>query len=104
MEKKHQPATSEEFNRETEEAILRAMAENWPAPTVARDQRSLDRFSGGLLNAKTLANHDAAGTGPDGKLRVGLKVAYPKWSLVGWMIKRLNHDKPRCRTYREKHQ
>lgn len=64
---------------------LEALAEKWSAPLVARDQKQLDRFSGGVLNAKTLANEDSRGTGPNGKVKIGRKVAYTKESLVEWM-------------------
>lgn len=64
---------------------LDVLIHKWPSPLVARDQRILDQFAGGLLNARTLANADSAGTGPRGKLRIGRKVAYPVDSLVEWM-------------------
>lgn len=65
-----------------------AMKQNWPSPVVVRQQRHLDRFAGGLLNAGTLANHDSAGTGPKGRIRCGRKVAYPVDSLIEWMRER----------------
>ncbi len=65
-----------------------AMKQNWPSPIVVRDQRHLDRFAGGLLNARTLANHDSLGTGPKGRVRVGRKVGYPVDSLIEWMRER----------------
>jgi hypothetical protein len=64
------------------------MRKRWHAPVVVRNQAHLDRFSGGLLNAGTLANHDSAGTGPKGRIRFGRKVAYPVDSLVEWMRER----------------
>lgn len=66
------------------------LARKWPSPVIARDQRMLDRFSGGLLNARTLANLDSLGKGPSGKIRVGKKVAYPVADLVAWMEKRFS--------------
>lgn len=71
--------TSQQFN-------LTTLAENWPSPLVARDQQQLDRFSGGILNARTLANADCLGTGPKGRVRIGRKVAYPVESLIQWMM------------------
>jgi hypothetical protein len=64
---------------------LTALADNWPSPLVARNQYQLDKFSGGILNARTLANADCLGTGPKGRVRVGRKIAYPVDSLVEWM-------------------
>lgn len=68
---------------------LQLMAKNWPSPFVARDQEILDRFSGGILNAKTLSNHDSLGTGPKGKIRINSRIAYPVHSLIDWMVERL---------------
>jgi hypothetical protein len=57
--------------------------EKWPSPLVARSEVS--RFSGGLLNPKTLANHDSNGTGPKGRIKCGRKIAYPVTELVAWL-------------------
>jgi hypothetical protein len=76
------------MNTQDENQIFEEMARRWSAPVVVREQRTLDRFSGGLLNARTMANHDSAGTDPKGKIRVGRKVAYSKRSLIDWMIQR----------------
>lgn len=65
-----------------------AMRTNWPAPIVVRQQRHLDRFSGGLLNARTLANLDSAGKGPKGRVRIGRKVGYTVDGLIEWMRER----------------
>jgi len=71
------------------------LADSWPAPLVARDQKQLDRFSGGLLNASTLAAEDSRGTGPKERVRLGRKVAYPVESLIEWMQSRFEVTKPR---------
>lgn len=60
--------------------------EQWPSPFVARSE--VPRFSGGLLNSKTMANHDSLGTGPGGRLKIGRKVAYEKNSLIAWIESR----------------
>ena len=73
------PNSSEPFD-------LNTLANNWPSPLVARDQKQLDKFSGGILNARTLANEDSLGTGPKGRIKVGRKVAYPVESLIQWMM------------------
>lgn len=56
---------------------------DWPSPLVARSEVS--RFSGGILNSKTLANHDSDGTGPAGRVKIGRKIAYEKNSLISWI-------------------
>ena len=65
---------------------FQSFAENWPSPVVAR-QKS-DKFSGGILNPKTMANLDSQGKGPKGRIRVGRKVAYPVDELISWMEQR----------------
>ena len=67
------------------------LARKWPAPIVARSE--VGRFSGGLLNPRTLANHDSAGTGPVGKISMGRKIAYTVDSLVEWMAQRARGQK-----------
>ncbi|MGD0822499.1 MAG: hypothetical protein ABSA71_17330 [Desulfomonilia bacterium] len=67
---------------------LSAMKRNWEAPYVVRRQKELDKFSGGILNARTLANLDSKGLGPKGRVKIGKKVAYPTLSLVAWMEER----------------
>lgn len=62
---------------------LTTMAERWPCPYVARSE--VGRFSGGILNPRSLANLDSAGKGPAGRIRVGRKVAYPVDKLVAWL-------------------
>ena len=64
------------------------LAKNWPAPFVTRDQRTLDKFSGGILKASTLANNDSLGTGPAGKIKISGRVAYPTESLIQWLESR----------------
>jgi hypothetical protein len=64
---------------------LTTLADNWPSKLVARNQQQLDRFSGGILNSRSLANADSLGTGPKGRIRIGRKVAYPVQSLIAWM-------------------
>jgi hypothetical protein len=59
------------------------LADKWPAPYVARQE--VERFSGGILTAKYLANLDAQGKGPRGRIRIGRKVAYPLTSLIAWL-------------------
>jgi len=69
---------------------LSKFKEKWPSPFVART--AIRDFSGGLLNEKTLANMDSAGTGPTGRFRVGRKIVYPVDSLISWMVARSSTD------------
>lgn len=61
------------------------MADAWPAPIVAR--HNVDKFSGGLLHPRTLANLDCLGQGPE-KIILGSRIYYDKHDLVAWMSKR----------------
>jgi hypothetical protein len=63
-----------------------SMAEKWPSAFVARSE--VEKFSGGIVSAKYLANLDSAGKGPSGRIRVGRKIAYPVVSFIDWMESR----------------
>jgi hypothetical protein len=65
---------------------LKRLAEKWPSTLVARTE--VGNFSGGLLNEKSMANHDSAGTGVKGRIRIGRKICYPVDSLVAWLESR----------------
>ena len=62
---------------------LSELAKNWPAPIVSRGE--VGTFSGGLLHPRTLANIDAKGLGPKGRIRVGRRVGYRVDALIEWM-------------------
>jgi len=65
------------------------LAKRWPAPCVARTDKALMAFGGGLLPAaSTFRNLDSKGLGPSGKFRVGKVVAYPVTDLIAWIEKR----------------
>jgi hypothetical protein len=61
------------------------LARSWPSAMVARTQ--LSKFSGGLLNPRTLSTLDCRGKGPF-KIKVGRLVMYPKRDLINWLIQR----------------
>lgn len=64
--------------------IYDELAARWASPVVAR--KEVNRFSGGILNPRTLANLDSLGQGPTGKFQVGPRqIAYPVKDLVTWM-------------------
>jgi hypothetical protein len=58
------------------------LAKAWPSPLVAR--REVERFSGGLLKARTMANLDSQGKGPE-RVRSGGRTAYPARALAAWL-------------------
>ena len=66
-----------------EKQDLSRLVEKWPSAYVARPE--IARFTGGLMQAGTMANLDSKGMGPEGKIRVGRKVAYEVHSLVAWL-------------------
>jgi hypothetical protein len=70
---------------------LSAFAENWTAPYVERQQ--LKEFSGGALNARTMANLDSKGKGIKGRISMGRKILYPVHEVVAWMEARASLPK-----------
>lgn len=65
-----------------------SLKEKWSSTLVARG--AVAKFSGGVLNSKTLANRDADGTGPTERIRIGRKIAYPVDALIEWMKENSN--------------
>ncbi len=65
---------------------LSQMAKNWSAPYVVRNE--VDRFSGGMIKPRYLANLDSKGLGPEERFRMGRKVVYPVASIVSWLESR----------------
>jgi hypothetical protein len=59
------------------------MADKWQSPWIARNE--VERFTGGIINPRYLANLDSQGKGPAGRIRVGRKVAYPVDSFISWL-------------------
>jgi len=64
------------------------MGENWQSEIVARCR--MGEFSGGMLTAKTMANYDFDGKGPDGRIKIGRKTGYIKKYLIEWLKLRAN--------------
>jgi hypothetical protein len=62
---------------------LSKLMESWPSPYVAR--REVERFTGGMIKARTLANRDSLGTGVPERFTVGTSVVYPVEALVSWL-------------------
>ena len=70
----------------TNKLDLSSMARSWHSPYVARHE--IERFSGGILSAKYMANLDSQGNGIPGRIKIGRKVAYPVSSVIEWMEER----------------
>ena len=68
-----------------EKIDLRILADKWPSAIVSRDK--IEDFTGGLITSKYLANIDSAGDkkGPQGRIRIGRKVAYLVSEFVKWL-------------------
>jgi hypothetical protein len=62
---------------------FQSLADKWPSAFVARHE--IDRFTGGIVNAKYIANLDSQGKGPTGRIRIGRKIAYPVSEVVRWL-------------------
>jgi hypothetical protein len=65
---------------------LKTLSKKWPSAWVARQE--VDRFTGGIISEKYIANLDSRGMGPKGRIRVGRKIAYPVDCLVTWLESR----------------
>jgi len=76
------------------EVNLKVLAEKWPSTIVARSE--VRKFSGGIVNPRTLANLDCLGLGPEGRFYIGRKCAYPVDKFICWLEKQtsLPHEKP----------
>ena len=61
---------------------FQTLADRWASAIVARGE--VEKFSGGVLNGKTLANLDSIGEGPP-RGRMGRKVFYDVVELCRWM-------------------
>jgi len=66
--------------------LFQDMVAKWPSTWIARTE--IERFSGGMISEKYLANLDSAGKGPTGRVRCGRKVVYPVAALVAWLESR----------------
>jgi len=66
--------------------IFQNMAANWPSAVVARTE--IERFTGGLISEKYIANLDSLGRGPAGRVRCGRKICYSLENLISWLESR----------------
>ena len=63
-----------------------SLLQKWPSSFVARCE--VARFTGGIVNPRTLANLDSLGKGPPGRVRIGRKIAYNTKLFTEWLTKR----------------
>lgn len=66
--------------------IFQALADKWPSAFVARTEA--EKFTGGLIGEKYMANLDSAGKGPAGRIRCGRKIVYPVNEFIKWLESR----------------
>ena len=66
---------------------IQKLAERWPSSVVARTE--IEKFSGGLMKERYLANLDSKGLGPENRFRCGRKIAYPVNSVIAFLEKRI---------------
>lgn len=71
---------------------LTRLKDKWPSALVSRD--AVDRFSGGLISPRYLANLDCRGLGPSERIRIGRKIAYPIDALCDWLSSRSKSIRP----------
>ena len=71
-----------------EKDIWDRMRQSWGSELVARTE--IERFTGGLLSCKYLANLDSSGQGPVRMRLGGRKVGYPILELIQWLRERSN--------------
>ena len=72
--------------------IFGDMASRWGSPVIARAE--VKKFTGGGISAKTLANADSEGTGPQGRFFIGRRVCYPVSSLLDWLRQNTKNVNP----------
>ena len=70
-----------------ENDIFQEMDDRWTSAIVARTE--IERFTGGMISRKYIANLDSEGYGPV-RVTIGRKVGYPTRDLVQWLRKRSN--------------
>jgi hypothetical protein len=73
--------------------MFKKLAEKWPSSMVARTE--IERFTGGIIKEKYLANLDCQGKGPEGRIRIGRKIAYPVDAVISFLEHRMEPVKAR---------
>ncbi|PSH02666.1 MAG: hypothetical protein CXZ00_16260 [Acidobacteria bacterium] len=66
--------------------VFDELAAKWESTIVAR--KVFDKFSGGAVSPKQLANLDSDGEGPSERIMVGKHVCYPVTAAVAFLRSR----------------
>jgi hypothetical protein len=74
------------MQKESLKETLKDLAARWPSAWVAREE--IDRFSGGVLNPKYMANLDSKKIGIEDRIRIGRKIVYPVASVLKFLESR----------------
>ena len=76
-----------EMNRSNRisEGVFSEMARKWPSVLVARTE--IEKFTGGMIRPKYMANLDSLGLGP-ARIFIGRRVGYPIKDLIDWLRQR----------------
>jgi hypothetical protein len=69
-----------------EKPNFKRLAERWPSAWVAREE--VDRFTGGVLTPKYMANLDSRKIGIEDRIRIGRKIVYPVDSILRFLESR----------------
>ena len=70
----------------TPQDIFHKMLLKWPSAIVATPE--VKRFTGGIIDGKTLANMRSKGEPVPDSVKIGVKRAYSAESLVDWLRQR----------------
>ena len=65
------------------EETLDALRRAWPSPVITRGQ--VEKFTGGALTGKTMANLDSRGEGPPGRIKMGRQTVYRMNEFLVWL-------------------
>ena len=79
--------TIAEQKRKAAIATILAAKEKFDGTFICRDR--VERFTGGAIRQRHLANLDSLGLGPKGAFKVGRRQCYPIAEFCEWLIGRL---------------
>jgi hypothetical protein len=65
---------------------LQEAVDRWPSTVIAREQTGT--FTGGLVNPRTVANHDSLGIGPKEPIAIGRRRGYTVVSFAEYIAAR----------------
>lgn len=83
---KNTQAQNDPITVEKNRSFLRKMADRWPSGAVAREE--VDRFTGGAITPKSMANLDSQGLGCESFL-IGRKRVYDVDVFIDWLAERM---------------